>query len=179
MRLVEAVAREFFHQLEDIARALGGDAARLRPRDRKPDSGAAPQDREPRLCPDPTLETMTSYSENSIRYQEYVSKLVYGLAIYVRGVYFDGCDPKTGNLLEAKANIDFLFDRNDKLLYWAIKKYNFRYQMERQADAAKADGRNSVWHAQTMKGYRGLEKVARKLKRTNLFVVYDPNRPEK
>ena len=175
-RLVRAAKRSTLVTNTDV---LDNALARLRPRDRKPDPGAAPQDREPRLCPDPTLETMTSYSENSIRYQEYVSKLVYGLAIYVRGVYFDGCDPKTGNLLEAKANIDFLFDRNDKLLYWAIKKYNFRYQMERQADAAKADGRNSVWHAQTMKGYRGLEKIARKLKRTNLFVVYDPNRPEK
>lgn len=175
-RLVYAAKRSTLVTNTDV---LDNALARLRSGDRKPDASAAPQDREPKLCPDPTLETMTSYSENSIRYQEYVSKLVYGLAIYVRRVYFDGCDPKTGNLLEAKANIGFLFDRHDVEYYWAVKKYNFAYQMERQADAAKADGRNSVWHAQTMKGYRGLKKIAEELNRSNLFVVYDPNRPEK
>jgi Restriction endonuclease fold toxin 5 len=175
-RLVYGAKRSTLVTNTDV---LDNALARLRPGDREPDASAVPQDREPKLCPDPTLEPLTTYSENSIRYQEYVSKLVYGLAIYVRRVYFDGCDPKTGNLLEAKANIGFLFDRNDVEYYWAVKKYNFAYQMERQADAAKADGRNSVWHAQTMKGYRGLKKIAEELNRSNLFVVYDPNRPEK
>jgi hypothetical protein len=44
--------------------------------------------------------------------------------------------------------------------------------MERQADKAFAAGRLVVWHAL---GYRGLSEIVRKLKKTNLFVVYDPN----
>jgi hypothetical protein len=150
----------------------------LRPGDREPDASAAPQDREPKLCPDPTTEPMTTYSKNSIRYQEYVSKLPYGWAIYVGGVYFDGCDLRTGDLLEAKANIGFMFDDKDELYDWAIKTNNFKDQMRRQADTAYADGRRSFWHAQTMKGYRGLSKIAKGLERSNLFVVYDPYRPE-
>jgi hypothetical protein len=47
--------------------------------------------------------------------------------------------------------------------------------MERQADAAAAAGRLVVWHAQTEKGYRGLERIADDLKFGNLSVIYDPN----
>ena len=47
--------------------------------------------------------------------------------------------------------------------------------MERQADAAAANGRIVVWHAQTMRGYIGLSNTANNLDVLNVFVVYDPN----
>jgi hypothetical protein len=40
------------------------------------------------------------------------------LAINVGGVDYDGCEQSTGNLLEAKANIDHLFGVNDELNEW-------------------------------------------------------------
>ncbi len=89
---------------------------------------------------------------------------------------FDGCDPRTGDLLEAKADIDFMFDADDKLVDWVRRSGKSpKFQMERQAKEALAAGRIVVWHAQTEKGFRGLSKIAGGLGRTNLFVVYDPN----
>ena len=84
----------------------------------------------------------------------------YGWAIYFGGVRFDGCDPPTGILLEAKANIDHLFDANDELYSWVYPENNPEIQMARQAEAALAAGRRVVWHAQTEKAYRGLKKIA-------------------
>ena len=83
--------------------------------------------------------------------------------------------------LEAKADINHLFDENDTVFHWAIKKKNkLGNQMIRQADAAEADGRIAVWHAQTAKGYRGLVTMADKLGKQHesvlkLRFVHDPN----
>jgi hypothetical protein len=150
--------------LADLRRAKGEPAA-----------DPTDDDHEPRLCPDPTPEPKTTKSKNSIAYQEYVSKLPYRLAIDVGGVNYDGCEPPTGILLEAKADIDFMFDANDDLYKWVDASNNPRFQMERQADEALAAGRLVVWHAQTEKGFRGLSEIARELGKANLFVVYDPN----
>lgn len=128
--------------------ALDGAAADLRGGDRFSIS-AASDNEEPKLCPDPTPEPKTASSANSIAYQEYVSGLPYGLAIQVGGVNFDGCDPKTGNLLEAKANIGFMFDANDFLYDWVNPANNPRFQMAEQAKMARLAGRLVVWHAQT------------------------------
>jgi hypothetical protein len=171
-RLVYGAKRSTLVTNTDV---LDNALARLRPGDRKPDASAAPQDRGPKLCPDPTPESMTTYSDNSIRYQEYVSKLPYGWAINVGGVDFDGCDPKTGDLLEAKADIDFMYDSKDNLWFWVDPKKDPQFQMRAQADAAAADGRRAIWHAQSAKGYRGLKERARQLGITYLQFVFDPN----
>jgi hypothetical protein len=97
------------------------------------------------------------------------------LAIHVYGVDYDGCDPPTGDLQEAKADIDHLFDKNDNLYEWVDEKNDPQNQMKRQARAAQADGRIVIWHAQTEKGYRGLKKIGDHLDELNLFVIYDPN----
>ena len=155
--------------------ALKGAEAELRRRDGLPVPDAKIDEYEPKLCPDPTPEPKTTTSENSIAYQEYVSKLTYGLAINVGGVNFDGCDPATGNLLEAKANIDFMFDPNNTLNSWVNDASNPKYQMGAQAEAALAAGRLVVWHAQTLKSFQGLTEIASDLPWPNLTVVYDPN----
>ncbi len=88
---------------------------------------------------------------------------------------FDGCDPETGDLLEAKADIDFMFNENDELYGWIDPQKNPEVQMQRQSDAAAAAGRLVVWHAQTQKGYRGLSQIVRRLSFGSLSVVFDPN----
>ena len=158
--------------------ALDRALADLRRRNGEPAAAPTVDDREPKLCPDPMNEPKTTKSANSIAYQEYVSGLRYGLAIFVGGVRFDGCDPLTGILLEAKAFLDHLFDANDDLYWWVDPDSNPKFQMVAQAEAALAAGRMVVWHAQTEKTYRGLKKIADDLLlpyRLNLTVVYDPN----
>ncbi|MDE3177639.1 MAG: hypothetical protein KGM15_16180 [Pseudomonadota bacterium] len=150
--------------LDRAARTLGGG---------EPPTSGPGEDRTPKLCPDPTPEPKTTTSANSIAYQEYVSGLTYGLAIEVGGVYFDGCDPTTGKLLEAKANIDFMFDANNQVYGWVNN--NPESQMIAQALAAQSAGRSVVWHAQTEKGYLALSELARSLSFPNLSVVFDPN----
>ncbi|RBP05158.1 restriction endonuclease fold toxin 5 of polymorphic toxin system [Roseiarcus fermentans] len=142
-----------------------------------PDAAQSRENHEPRLCPDPTPEPKTTKSENSIRYQEYVSGLPYGLAIDVGGVRFDGCDPTTGDLLEAKADIDHLFDDDGELKVFVNSKKDPIIQMQSQIDVAFATipPRRVVWHAQTPKGFQGLSVSARRLERGKVFVVYDPN----
>ena len=149
--------------------------ADLRQGEGEPAAAPVADDNKPKLCPDPTPEAKTTQSQNSIAYQEYVSKLPYGLAIRVGLVMFDGCDPGTGDLLEAKADIDFMFDDNNELYDWISADSNPRLQMKRQSDAATVAGRLVVWHAQAEKGYRGLSKIVKRLSLGNLSVVFDPN----
>ena len=155
--------------------ALDRAVADLRGKDSDPAASPAVDDRQPKLCPDPTPEPMTTASANAIAYQEYVSGLPYGWAIDVGGVIFDGCDQATGNLLDAKAKMDFLFDANDKLYDWVYPENNPKFQMMTQAGVAAAAGRMVVWHAQTEKTYRGLKNIADGLKPGNLSVEFDPN----
>jgi len=155
--------------------ALDRAVADLRRKGDEPAATPVADDREPRLCPDPTPEPKTTKSANAIAYQEYVSGLPYGLAILLRGVRFDGCDPPTGDVLDAKANMDFMFDADDKLYDWVYPENNPKFQMMTQAGVAAAAGRRVVWLAQTEKTYRGLKKIADDLKPGNLSVEFDPN----
>ena len=104
--------------------ALDRAVADLRRKDGEPAAAPIADDREPRLCPVPREEPGTTDKANSIAYQQYVSGLIYPLAINVGGVWFDGCDLRTGILLEAKGKIDFMFDGNDKLYWWIDPKKN-------------------------------------------------------
>jgi hypothetical protein len=147
----------------------------LRRKDGEPAAAPIGDDHEPKLCPNPSPEPRTTDSANSIAYQEYVSGLRYPLAIWFGGLFFDGCDQSTGDLLEAKANIDFLFDDADNLKWWVNPEKDPALQMKAQSDAAVAAGRLVVWHAQTEKGYRGLNKIEEREEFPNLSVDYDPN----
>jgi hypothetical protein len=72
--------------------ALDRAVADLSRKDGEPVAAPVADDREPRLCPEPTKEPQTTTSTNSIAYQQYVSGLVYPLAIWFGGQFFDGCD---------------------------------------------------------------------------------------
>jgi hypothetical protein len=160
--------------------ALDRAVADLRRKEGEPAAIPIANDNEPRLCPDPTPEPKTTKSANAIAYQEYVSGLPYGWAIVVGGIRFDGCDELTGNLLDAKAKQDHLFDLDaaDALESWVYPENDPAIQMEIQAEVALAAGRRIVWHAQTEKTYQGLETIADRLSplyRPIVTVVYDPN----
>ncbi len=161
--------------LVTVTDVLDRAIADLRRRDGEPVAEPTADDNEPKLCPAPTEEPKTTKSQNSIAYQEYVSGLPYGWAIVLGTVRYDGCEPPTGFLLEAKANIDHLFDANDELYGWVYPENNPKFQMIAQAKAAIASGRRVVWHAQTEKGYQGLKKIADGLGFGNLSVLFDPN----
>lgn len=138
--------------------ALDRAAANFRDRNKLPVVAPPRDDREPRLCPIPQREAITTKSENSIAYQQYVSGIPYGWAYFIGRVSFD-------------ANLN--------LFGWVNPKNDPKKQMRRQSDAALAGGRIVVWHAQTWKGYLALSKIASEGKFPNLFVVYDPNMTEK
>jgi len=125
--------------------ALDRAVADLRRKDGEPVAAPVANDNEPRLCPKPTKEPATTKSANSIAYQEYVTGLRYPLAIWFGGMFIDGCDPPTGDLLEAKADIDFMFDGNDELYGWIKPENNPKNQMVAQAKAALAAGRAVAW----------------------------------
>lgn len=161
--------------LVTTADALDRALVEFRSRDGAAPADAVVDDHAPKLCPDPTPEAKTSTSQNSILYQQYVTGLPYGWAINVGGVRFDGCDEATGILLEAKANIDHLFDNMGKLFVWVNPKNDPALQMEAQYEAAKAAGRIVVWHAQTLKTYQGLLNIKNKNDWPNLLIVLDPN----
>ena len=151
--------------LDRAARALGGA---------KTSASDASGEDQPKLCPEPTREPMTTYSMNSIKYQEYVSGMAYGLAVVVGGVRFDGCDEATGWLKDAKANIDFLFDANGNLM-WFVDPDKFEKQLDDQQDAAVDSGRLVTWHMQTQKGYLGISNMLASGFWPNIRAVYDPH----
>jgi len=160
--------------------ALDRAVAKLRRKDGEPVAAPIANDNEPRLCPKPTEEPKTMKSPNAIAYQEYVSGLRYPLAIWFGGVWFDGCDEPTGNLLDAKAKNDHIFDldADDALQNWVYPEKDPAIQMRRQAEVALAAGRKIVWHAQTVKTYQGLKAIwddLPTLYKPILTVVYDPN----
>ena len=160
--------------------ALDRAVADLSRKDGEPAAAPVGDDTEPRLCPKPMEEPRTMTSANAIAYQEYVSGLRYPLAIFFGGVWFDGCDEPTGNLLDAKAKNDHLFDfdTDDTLQSWVYPEKDPAIQMERQAEVALAAGRRIVWHAQTEKTYRGLKTIAARLPllyKAIVSVIYDPN----
>jgi hypothetical protein len=160
--------------------ALDRAIADLRRKDGEPAATPIANDNEPRLCPRPMEEPRTMTSANAIAYQEHVSGLRYPLAIFFGGVWFDGCDEPTGNLLDAKAKNDHIFDvdTDDTLQSWVYPEKDPAIQMERQAEVALAAGRRIVWHAQTEKTYRGLKTIAARLPliyKPIVTIVYDPN----
>ena len=138
--------------------ALDRAVADLRRKDGEPAAAPIGDDREPKLCPDPTEEPKTTKSANSIAYQEYVSKLPYGWAIVLGIVRFDGCDPETGFLLEAKANIDHLFDANDVLFSWVYPENDPEIQMKSSSGRGACRRPTGRLARANREGLSGIEK---------------------
>jgi hypothetical protein len=152
---------------ERLADGRGGDP----PKDNSSDERGGPK-----LCPEPSKESNEGWSENSAAYQQYVTRLGPEFAIWLNGVWFDGCDPGTGDMLEAKGNYEFFVDA-DGLWKEGLgdKSYEtIRNQLGNQSRAAALDGRNVRWHVQQKAVADVLRGWADELDLTNLTVVYDP-----
>jgi len=57
---------------------------------------------QPRLCPDPGPDRPGGMSERAAAYQEQITGLPRGMAVFLNGVMFDGCRTTDGTMLEAK-----------------------------------------------------------------------------
>jgi hypothetical protein len=77
---------------QEVTRAAAPPAQPPRPAD----------DDRPKLCPDPTPRN-EAMSADARAYQQQITGLPPNLHMILNGVDFDGCDQKTGNMLEAKA----------------------------------------------------------------------------
>jgi hypothetical protein len=109
--------------------------------DPTPDAGAAPEDDEPKICPAPSVENIAGRSKRTIAYQSQMTGLLPGFDMEYRTVRFDGCDEKTGRMIEAKGlGMEWMLDwPYDKLI-----KSKFYLRMMKQAGeqntAAKGRG---------------------------------------
>ncbi len=79
-------------------------AAGLRHGDGEPGVAPAADNDEPKLCPDPTPEPKTTQSQNSIAYQEYISKLPY---LIFDTAKCQGVDCKRQSALEKRLGTTF------------------------------------------------------------------------
>lgn len=57
---------------------------------------------EPQLCPDPVPDRPSGMKERAAAYQQQITGLPRGMAVYLNGVMFDGCRTTDGTMLEAK-----------------------------------------------------------------------------
>lgn len=57
---------------------------------------------QPKLCPDPSPDRPSGMSDRAAAYQEQITGLPRGMAVYLNGVMFDGCRTTDGTMLEAK-----------------------------------------------------------------------------
>jgi hypothetical protein len=57
---------------------------------------------QPKLCPDPSPDRPGGMSDRAGAYQQQITGLPHGMAVYLNGVMFDGCRTTDGTMLEAK-----------------------------------------------------------------------------
>jgi hypothetical protein len=121
----------------DLVRVVPSEAARAFVAAR-----AAAATDEPQVCPDPGLDWPHSASPRAIAYQWQITALPIGVAVTLNGQVYDGCDQKTGNLLEAKGPGYERLMRNSFLRNIIIKQFDNLAQRESEA----AGGRIVEWH---------------------------------
>lgn len=63
---------------------------------------AATSTDEPQICPDPGPDHPHGASPQALAYQWQITGLPLGLAVSLNGQVYDGCDPRSGNMQEAK-----------------------------------------------------------------------------
>jgi hypothetical protein len=66
------------------------------------DANPASDDEQPKICPAPSVENIAGRSKRAIAYQSQITGLLPGFDMEYRTVRFDGCDEKTGRMMEAK-----------------------------------------------------------------------------
>jgi len=97
---------------------------------------------EPQVCPDPGFDWPHSASPRAIAYQWQITNLPIGLAVTLNGQVYDGCDPTTGHMLEAKGPGYEAMMRNSFLHDIIIGQFGDLAEQESEA----AGSRIVEWH---------------------------------
>lgn len=125
----------------------------------------------PKLCPDPGLDARHGASEKARAYQEWVTGLPRGLGVWLRGVVFDGCDPETGNMLEAKDEYAQFLDKERN--WWSKKaEAGIIQELFRQSTAAR--DRRVKWHVSELPVANKIREMVIEFDLTNIDVMWDP-----
>ncbi len=125
----------------------------------------------PKLCPDPGLDARHGASEKARAYQEWVTGLPRGLGVWLRGVVFDGCDPETGNMLEAKDEYAQFLDKERN--WWSKKaEAGIIQELFRQSTAAR--DRRVEWHVSELPVANKIREMVVEFDLTNVDVMWDP-----
>lgn len=129
---------------------------------------------EPKLCPAPAKEVDTKPSQAAKDYQLHVTGLPYPLAVFIGGVWFDGCRDPTVTPLEAKADYAQFVGPEGKWYWWWGGEEGLIKQMRRQSDAAAAIGRRPEWHIKEAKALSAFKATARKAGAFSIDFIVDP-----
>ncbi len=167
---------EFHHP---VARAVDGhlvfdmDALDADARDAAaiPVGVATTSDDRPKLCPDPGPDYPHGASPRALAYQQQITGLEPGLAIWFNKQNYDGCRETDGTLLEAKGPGYAAFIKGDGSWYtWFTRQKKLMTQLEDQSIAA--GGRIVEWHVAEKTAADTIREMAKPF--TNVRVIWDP-----
>jgi len=108
------------------------------------DAQAQAQD-EPKICPDPSPENINGRDPDAILYQSQISGLPPGLIVELNGIEFDGCDPITGMMKEAKKGEDWFFESVPEKDRAKLKEYRDIIRQDRSQSVAAGKPR-VMWY---------------------------------
>ncbi|GGF32770.1 hypothetical protein GCM10011611_43690 [Aliidongia dinghuensis] len=124
---------------------------------------------EPQVCPDPGPDHPHGASPRAQAYQWQITGLPPGLAIWFNGQVYDGCNPVTGALLEAKGpGYEAMMD----LFWWDDTVKDFDELAIRELD--NAGGRRVEWHFAEKRVADFMRAHFADLNLTNIDVIYTP-----
>jgi hypothetical protein len=151
-----------------IARAKSGESSNV---GANAQALAEASDNKVRLCPDATPESIAGRKPPALAYQKQITGLSPGLSVKLNGVDFDGCDVKTGTMLEAKGPgyAKHMINPTEWKEWYGGAK-DMEKQMERQHDAAA--GRLVEWHFAEEPAANYFREYAKKY--ANVIVLYTP-----
>lgn len=130
-------------------------------------------DEEPRLCPAPGPDVPHGASFRAIAYQERITGLPPGLAVWLNGVSFDGCRMRDGDLLEAKGfGYASFISKNGGWYAWFKSGGKIENQLLTQSNAA--GNRRVEWHVAEKKVADLIRGIATEDDLTNITVIWDP-----
>lgn len=154
------------------SRPAAGSSSRAATRAR---SDAAVDRDEPKLCPDPGLDSpgWMKRSERALAYQEQITGLPRGFAVDFNGVSFDGCRERDGTLVEAKGlGFEWAMTRSGQ---WRVEYEGvdgIMAQADRQSKAAP--NRRIEWHFAEKPVADYFRDVFANAKLKNITVFYTP-----
>jgi hypothetical protein len=134
---------------------------------------------EPKLCPAPKEVNTEGRKEPALRYQEQITHIPRGFQFVLtdpttgRDVSYDGCDPKTGTMQEAKGpGYEKRMQNQDDWDEWYEGREEIEDQMIRQSRAA---GRRMVeWHFAEKPVADFFKRFAEQQHLFNIIVIHTP-----